>query len=82
MTALVLAVSAVLAVSFSCSVAEAAFLSVTQSYIGLLQSRKRRSGNLLARQKKDVDRTIAAILTLNTVANTAGASVVGAMALR
>ncbi len=81
MIALSLAVLAVLAVSFTCSVMEASFLSVTPSYILLLQQEGRRSGRLLAAQKAELERSIAAILALNTIANTAGASVVGAMAL-
>ena len=81
MIALSLAVLAVLAVSFTCSVMEASFYSVTPSYVLLLQQEGRRSGRLLAAQKASLDRSIAAILALNTIANTAGASVVGAMAL-
>lgn len=67
-------------VSFVCSVMEAVLLSVTPSYIA---SKGKDSPKLAARVKalKDkVDQPLAAILTLNTVAHTAGAAGVGAQA--
>jgi len=75
-----LVVFAVIAVgvSFICSVLEAALLSITPSYIaGLKQERPNLHARLQALKEK-VDQPLAAILTLNTVAHTAGAAGVGA----
>lgn len=73
-----------LSVSFMCSVFEAVLLSVSPSYVAALEGetlpRRRRTGMLLKRLKEDVDRPLAAILTLNTIAHTAGAAGVGAQA--
>jgi len=66
--------------SFLCSVAEAVLLSTRPAHVALLQQQGRRSGHLLAALKADVDRPLAAILTLNTVAHTVGAAGVGAQA--
>jgi CBS domain containing-hemolysin-like protein len=41
---------------------------------------KKKSGIILKRLRKNVDKPITAILTLNTISNTAGASIAGAMA--
>ena len=68
--------------SFLCSVLEAVILSVTPSYVEAVKRLGRRTGLLLHRLKHDIDRPLAAILTLNTIANTAGASGVGAQARR
>ncbi len=78
---LIASIAAVLGTSFACSLMESVLLSVTIPYIHLLQKKKRRSGALLAQQKKEIEKSLAAILTLNTIANTAGASIVGAIAL-
>jgi CBS domain containing-hemolysin-like protein len=60
--------------SFLCSVAEAVLLSITPSYIAGLQGRNPKLAALLKRLKQDnVDQSLAAILTLNTIAHTAGA---------
>jgi len=60
--------------SFLCSVAEAVLLSLTPSYIAGLRDRKPKLAALLKRLKQDnVDQSLAAILTLNTIAHTVGA---------
>lgn len=64
-------------VSFICSILEAVLLSVTPSYIG---SMKNKTGERLKKIKKDIDRPLAAILSLNTIAHTIGAAGVGAQA--
>ena len=56
-------------------------LSVQDSFIRDLQSRNARSGKVLYNLKSEIDRPLAAILTLNTVANTLGASIIGAHVL-
>ena len=66
--------------SFLCSIAEAVLLSVTRPYILNLTKKGKKSGTTLATLKKDVDRPLAAILTLNTIAHTAGAGLAGAQA--
>ncbi len=67
-----------LGVSFVCSLLESMILSVSQAYIALLISEEHHSGQLLKRLKQNIDHPLAAILTLNTVANTIGAAGVGA----
>ena len=69
-----------LAASFLCSVLEAVLLSVSRSYVIVLRNRGDRAGRLLHDMKERIDEPIAAILTLNTIAHTVGASVGGAMA--
>ena len=66
--------------SFLCSVAEAVLLSVTPSYIATLAGKRPKAATLLAKQKENIDRPLAAILSLNTIAHTAGAAGVGAEA--
>ncbi len=67
--------------SFLCSVAEAVLLSITPSYIAELRSRKPKVAALLKHLKQDnIDQSLAAILTLNTIAHTVGAIGSGAKA--
>lgn len=67
-------------VSFLCSILEAVLLSVSDSYVAVLERRGTRSGELLAAYKEDIDRPLSAILSLNTIAHTVGAAGVGAQA--
>lgn len=65
--------------SFLCSVAESVLLSITPSYIEGLKKKRPRHAALLKRLRQDnVDRSLAAILTLNTIAHTVGAIGAGA----
>lgn len=66
--------------SFLCSVAEAVLLSISPSYIGNLKKTKPKSAHRLTRMKENIDRPLAAILTLNTIAHTVGAGGAGAEA--
>jgi len=67
--------------SFLCSVAEAALLSLTPSYIAGLRDGKPKLAALLKHLKQDnIDQSLAAILTLNTIAHTVGAIGAGAKA--
>ena len=59
--------------SFCCSVWEAVLLSVTDPYIGKLKRDKHRAGFILEDLKKNISRPLTSILTLNTIAHTAGA---------
>ncbi|MGE9291478.1 MAG: CNNM domain-containing protein, partial [Puniceicoccales bacterium] len=55
-------------------------LSMTPSYVTSLKEGGARSAKLLESLKSNVDRPLAAILSLNTIAHTAGAAGVGAQA--
>ena len=65
-------------VSFLCSILEAVLLSITPSYIELVKKENSKLGKQMQKQKKNIDYSIAAILTLNTFAHTLGAAGVGA----
>ena len=71
-----------LSISFLCSILEAVLLSVTHSYVGLLRERGERAGEFLHALLSKIDEPIAAILTLNTIAHTMGATLGGAIALQ
>ncbi|MEZ6017741.1 MAG: hemolysin family protein [Planctomycetota bacterium] len=81
MTTLVLVVSVSIAISFVCSILEATLLSITHAHVVLLEEQKHPAGKLLVRLRSNIDEPIAAILTLNTIAHTIGASMSGAIAL-
>ena len=66
--------------SFLCSILEAVLLSVTPSFVGAKKKEEASYAVDLERLKEDVDRPLAAILTLNTFAHTLGAAGVGAQA--
>lgn len=80
MTLLILYLILAVGVSFLCSILEAVLLSVTPSFLALKEKEGTKSGKLLVNLKKDIDRPLSAILTLNTVAHTVGAAGVGAQA--
>lgn len=67
--------------SFLCSIAEAVLLSVTPSYIASLMEKSPRGALRLSAMKENIDRPLAAILSLNTIAHTVGAAGVGAQAV-
>ncbi|MCF6434814.1 MULTISPECIES: CNNM domain-containing protein [Pseudoalteromonas] len=69
-----------ISISFLCSVMEAVLLSITPSYIAILKKDKPVLANKVQQLKDNIDKPLAAILTLNTVAHTAGAAGVGAQA--
>lgn len=69
-----------LGVSFLCSLMEAVLLSITPTYIGALQAEGHPLGDRLRYYKEDIDRPLAAILSLNTIAHTVGAAGAGAQA--
>lgn len=58
--------------SFLCSIMEAVLLSVTPSYVGILLQEGKQVGRDLQNFKENIDRPLAAILTLNTFAHTLG----------
>jgi len=67
-------------VSFICSVLESVLLSINMSYVAVLEKDRPSVGNLLRIQKENINKSIAGILILNTIANTLGAAAVGAQA--
>lgn len=74
--------SVAIAISFLCSLLEAVFLSVNQPYIEYLIQEGRKEGKILKELKANTDRSLAAILSLNTIAHTLGAAGVGAEVLK
>ncbi|MCB1759769.1 MAG: HlyC/CorC family transporter [Gammaproteobacteria bacterium] len=68
--------------SFLCSLWEATLLSITPSYAQLKQQEGERVGALIQSFKENIDRPLAAILTLNTIAHTVGAIGVGDQAAK
>lgn len=80
-TQLVLYLLLALGVSFLCSLTESVILSLSRSYIAALLKDGRTSGRILEGMKANIERPLAAILTLNTIAHTVGAAGVGAESL-
>lgn len=78
MTLLIIYVSAALGVSFLCSLLESSLLSLSPSAIQAAKNDGATWADRMAALKKEVDRPLAAILTLNTVAHTMGAAGAGA----
>ena len=66
--------------SFLCSILEAVLLSITPTFINVKKSEGKSYAITLEELKKDVDKPLIAILTLNTVAHTVGAILVGVQA--
>ena len=73
---LVFLLSAML-ISFLCSVLEATLMSTPISYITMREEEGYRPATLMKQYKNDTSRPLAAILSLNTIANTIGAAGVG-----
>lgn len=70
-----------IALSFLCSIAESVLLSINPSFIaGLQGSRPKLAARLQALRHDRIDQSLAGILTLNTIAHTAGAVGAGAKA--
>lgn len=71
-----------LVVSFLCSISEATLLTMTPSYIDTLEEDNPKGAALLKSVKVDhIEKSISAILTLNTVAHTLGSLGAGAQAV-
>lgn len=82
MTLILLYLLGALGVSFLCSVLEAVLLSTPVSFISMKESQGVKTASLLMKYKTNVDRPVAAILTLNTVAHTVGAAGVGSESVK
>lgn len=68
-------------ISAFCSLAEAVLYSLPLSHVEVMIREGKRSGFLLKNLKNDIKKPIAAILILNTIANTTGAAIAGASAV-
>jgi CBS domain containing-hemolysin-like protein len=68
-----------LLISFLCSLFEAALYAITPAKIEVMRARGVTGAERLARLRADIEAPIAAILTINTIAHTLGASVCGAL---
>ena len=67
-----------LGISFLCSILEAVLLSVGPGHVQVMIDSGLRSGLIMKKLREDLDRSLSAILTLNTIAHTVGAAGVGA----
>jgi CBS domain containing-hemolysin-like protein len=76
---LFIVVTIALIVSFVCSLMEAAIFSVPLPYVKYLADKGSKSGKILLNFKENMGIPIAAILILNTISHTLGASIGGAM---
>lgn len=66
--------------SFLCSILEAVLLSITPTFINVKLKEGKSFAKTLEILKKDVDQPLIAILTINTIAHTVGAILVGVQA--
>ncbi|MBQ9417584.1 MAG: DUF21 domain-containing protein [Bacteroidales bacterium] len=80
MTLLIVFLLGAMAISFLCSVLESVLMSTPLSYITMREDEGNRAAALFKQYKQDNARAIAAILSLNTIANTIGAAGVGRQA--
>lgn len=78
----ILAVSFTIGISAICSILEAMILSTTTAEIESLKKKYPQRGQKLERYKLELDETSSAILSLNTIANTLGATIVGGLAVK
>jgi len=67
--------------SMMCSLFEATLLSLSTTQVELMTESHPRQGLALKKFKENIDRPITAILALNTISNTIGATVAGASAV-
>lgn len=77
---LIVYASLAIAFSFLCSVIEAVFLSITPTFINIKKEENKKYATTLEKLKQDVDKPLIAVLTLNTIAHTVGAILVGVQA--
>jgi len=80
-TALIAFFFVAISASFLCSLWEAVLLSITPSYAQIKLKEGHPVGRQLSTFKANIDRPLAAILTLNTVAHTVGAIGVGSQSV-
>lgn len=71
-----------LSLSFLCSVLEAVLLSTPVSFITMKEEEGSKTAKRLKKYKSNIDRPVAAILSLNTIAHTIGAAGVGSESVK
>lgn len=76
-SALLVIVAATLSVSFFCSLCEAALYAISHARVEQLAESGSVRGRRLRKLREHIDQPIAAILTLNTIGNTVGATLAG-----
>lgn len=69
-----------LLISFTCSLMESVLLSTSPIFVKINENSPKKGVRKLCKCKNNIDKSLSAILSLNTIANTAGASMVGAQA--
>lgn len=82
MTALLIFLLSAICISFLCSLLEASLMSTPISYVTMREEEGYKPATRFKKYKLDSSRPIAAILSLNTIANTIGSAGVGAQATR
>jgi len=80
MTLLIIFVLLAIGVSFLCSILEAVLLSITPSFVEGTEKERPGLAAKLRSLRADIERPLAAILSLNTIAHTVGATGAGAQA--
>jgi len=80
MATLLIYLLAALVISFLCSTLESVLMTTTLSFITLRESEGDRRAQLMKHYKTEPEKPLAAILSLNTIANTVGAAGVGQQA--
>ena len=80
MALLIVYMLATLGVSFLCSLLESVLMSTPISFITMKKEQGYKPAEKFLKYKSDPDRPLAAILSLNTIANTLGAAAVGRQA--
>lgn len=70
----------VVAVSFLCSLVEAAFISTNSSFVALALKDQKAYARILEHLKENVNKPITAIITFNTIANTLGSASLATLA--
>ncbi len=80
-TLLIFAVTSAVLISAMCSVFEAVLYSLSVGQVELMKEKHPHQAEIMRKMKESIDQPITAILTLNTIANTIGASVAGAAAV-
>ena len=80
MVELIIAVSGAIVISAVCSLFEAVLYSVPLRHIETMVQNKRPGGKILKELRENIERPITAILSLNTIAHTAGAAFAGSAA--
>ncbi|MFN3454519.1 MAG: hemolysin family protein [Pseudobdellovibrio sp.] len=74
MITILIAFLLILSISFICSLCEAVLLSLSSAYVEVAVEQRPKSGKILKHVVDNMDRSISAILTLNTISHTLGSA--------